>query len=429
MFKKNLLTKKSIGAILAITCAVTSYSYIQINASTKNEEIDVKTIVTEQDWKDVKDNDYPIDTDSQEWEKISLEDAQKACDMPSDMLNEYSTEELTEYVLKYPLLVDMMGFDRVADGIEHLKATSNIIEEFFSRDDNLDHLLEAYDNLSVDYEMLSDESNNNSLKDSDYQKELFLQGCLAMEYNELDQEQVARLADILGEKYDEKIEADAVSDCIEPFLFYEVLQEENGTVPEEAIPENIYEDMSSGDIADGGVLAGYTPGDKEYITPIARYNIGKYTKYKKTVGCLKWLSGDYSVAKKKALNDAVLDAHPSWSFIAYATPRCNCHSYAWISNSINNYWLNNPDVFAGSDSFKKISNSTTKKSGDIVILDASSSYYDPISDKRTKALHSVVMTSSNNCKSKLGSFGAYKTSLADMKSYYGAASTRTYRKK
>lgn len=126
----------------------------------------------------------------------------EACQMPEDNLDGYSTDDLANLVLEYPFLIDVLAFDNAELAITHLSDVSNICQEFFSRTDALDVLLDKYDDLSVNYDMLNSPQSRNAKSsvatDSGYVKELFLQTYFADKAKSLSQEDTERLKDIIG---------------------------------------------------------------------------------------------------------------------------------------------------------------------------------------------------------------------------------------
>lgn len=59
----------------------------------------------------------------------------------------------------------------------------------------------------------------------------------------------------------------------------------------------------------------------------------------------KWISGEFTSAEKKQIDDYFIDEYDVKKKRA-ATVKYNCHSYAWYSTSSSNkYWINDPSIY------------------------------------------------------------------------------------
>ncbi len=84
---------------------------------------------------------YPISPDMEEWKDLSYKQALAVCNMPQNLLETISTQELVQLALKYPFLVDMYLYDSIEKGLKYLCLKSNIINELYNRDDVGTYLL------------------------------------------------------------------------------------------------------------------------------------------------------------------------------------------------------------------------------------------------------------------------------------------------
>ncbi len=101
---------------------------------------------------------YPITPDDEEYQKLSSTEIMELCNMPVELLEKASTEYLADLVLDYPLLSSFFSaYDNVDFALSNFCRFSNIFEEFFSRSDAYDVLLEKYSTLTVDYNVPSEE--------------------------------------------------------------------------------------------------------------------------------------------------------------------------------------------------------------------------------------------------------------------------------
>ena len=93
--------------------------------------------------------EFPIKPGTKAWENLKNH-AEKvnACQIPDSILELISTEELIDICLDYPLFPDIMAFNSVQDGINHLKQNFNGIRELIARDDYPQILLSKYKLIS-----------------------------------------------------------------------------------------------------------------------------------------------------------------------------------------------------------------------------------------------------------------------------------------
>lgn len=376
---------------------------------------------------------YPISPGDGMWEELSYKQQLEAISMPEEKLNDCTSEELAEWVLEYPFLLDVLAFDTAEQAIYHFTQTSNILNEFFSREDSVSVLLKEYSDLYVDYELLSNSSVQNSLLDSGYAKELFLQTFFAGKFEQLTDNEKDELKYILQEKYIDKIGiCDNYSTAL---LFYDFVQDKYGVIPKNIVPEIISSleifqtepieveefDYSAVPLTNSGFSSS---GLTIVATNGATYYLGTYTLYGETVECYKYISGDYTTTEKNSIDASYASAHSSWTKVFSATKKYNCHSYAWIDASQSNvYWLDNPGTFAGSSSFTYICKNGSAASGDHII----------ITDTKGLLAHSMIAcsngTNSNSIKttSKLGNAGVYDAPLVDMMILYSGSYYEVYR--
>lgn len=382
-------------------------------------------------WKTNNGYEYPLTPADSAWVNLSYFEQLAVCDMPMDILSNCSTEELADLVLEYPFLSDILAFDNVDLAIKHLINTSNICEEFFSRDNITDLLIERYGGMNIDYEKLFGKSNAMAIVDSGYIKEMFLQTYFAYAINSLTDTQAQEISKIIGEKYEAK--KGICDDFATSLLIYDWIQVKNGAIPQYLVPENIELDsngklLTMGNEAGTGsnqsrATSGFTSsGSTVKLGNGGIYTVGTYTLYGETADCYKYYSNDFTKDEAAALNNNFDKLHSSWVRVYSCTRKYNCHSYTWISSSSSNlYWLNNPDVFAGSDEFECIGNSIngTLSSGNKIIIVAAIPSDDGFGNY-TYAIHSAnVLSSNGSTESKLGSYGVYTVPADELRSFYG----------
>lgn len=314
-----------------------------------------------------------------------------------------------------------------------MKNTSNICEKLFSKDDAMDILLKKYDELKVDYQMLSDSYDNSKdvLRISGYVKELFLQNYFAVKIESMDKVEKQKLKQIIGEKYEMK--KGICDDYATGLLIFDQIQSKYGNVSRELIPDNIYNDLTNDKYEKSNLSDFNSSGTTGTLGNGATYTIGTYTLYGKTVGCYKYYSGDYTTTEQSNINTSFDSTHTSWSRIYTCTKKYNCHSFAWINSSSSNvYWLNNPDFYSGSSSFTYTGTNGSASTGNKIIIQGSMASDDGFGNS-TYAIHSLNASSSGSnstsikTTSKLGNIGVYSAPLIDMMGFYSGFAYKVYK--
>lgn len=124
---------------------------------------------------------YPINVYYEEWKDMTFAEQLQALALPEELVDSLSTEDLAEWALTYPFLVDLFLFDSASAAMDYFSRTSYLFRSLFAREDVIEVLLNKYDDLQVDYNMLVDENagSSHTFRDSGYYKELFLQSYFA----------------------------------------------------------------------------------------------------------------------------------------------------------------------------------------------------------------------------------------------------------
>lgn len=430
--------KKLIGIILSLVILFSTISSVHLNSRAENNKYGSSSskFDFQDEWKNKK--TYPVLPQDEDWSALSYIELLEACNMPDELVDQCSTDKLADLVLDYPFLIDTLCFETAQQGIDYLKTHSNICEEYFSRDDSINILLQKYEDLEVNYEMLKDKSvkdkSKNPWKDSQYIKELFFQMYFAVKADTLDEKQKLKLKNTIGKNHDMK--KGKCDDYSTALLIYDNIQKLHGEVSRDLIPDNIYNDSVNKNNNNGNLS--YFTKTSNYIYTMShgsKVYKGTYTKYGESVGCYKYYSGDYTSEEKSDFEHDLATAHPTWVIhYSTATKKYNCHSYAWITNSSSNiYWINNPSLYASSSSFSYIGNNCSSAlNGDKIVINASYYFKDGFG-YYTTALHSAnVITSGSNkyntiTKSKMGSGPLVTSPLADQISFYNGVSYTIYR--
>lgn len=89
--------------------------------------------------------DYPIKPGTEEWKAIDSQFVKDSlCQIPDDIINRLTTEELLDVCLEYPMLGDILAFNNVQDGVEGVKNNFNGIYELLLRTNCSQVLIDRY---------------------------------------------------------------------------------------------------------------------------------------------------------------------------------------------------------------------------------------------------------------------------------------------
>ena len=101
--------------------------------------------------------DYPVKPDTPEWANFdSYTEMVAACQIPEEILLSVSTEELTDIVLRYPLIADPMLWNSLTRGLNALYDNFNGIRELFKREDAAKELLKHYNCMIQEIDSFGD---------------------------------------------------------------------------------------------------------------------------------------------------------------------------------------------------------------------------------------------------------------------------------
>ena len=268
---------------------------------------------------------YPVTPDDEAWAHMSYSEWVEVSNIPQELVDTFSTKKLIDAALDYPLKMDYLLFDTYVAGIQHMKNISNIYKELFTREDAPEILLETYNNLKVDYNLLIETTQENTIKKSNYDKELVLQFLLNSPeiLDKMGEEQITKLTEVTNIKYKNKI--GKCEDFSTASSFYQnsttilsKLIEEQGTRPATSfhfIPAINYTFTTSV----GGVFTG-----------------GSGQMYETMCDCGRFLENEYTPIEAAGIDGQFIGTYRTWVYKSGATKKYNCHSYCWIDKSYNN---------------------------------------------------------------------------------------------
>jgi hypothetical protein len=95
--------------------------------------------------------DFPMKPGTTEWKALTSHDHKKqVCQIPQSILSSMSTMDLVETCLNYPLLIDIIAYDRKQEGFEHVTQEFNGLQELLKRKDVGSTLVERYKKMNPD---------------------------------------------------------------------------------------------------------------------------------------------------------------------------------------------------------------------------------------------------------------------------------------
>lgn len=294
---------------------------------------------------------FPITAEDTEWNSLgTAENMRKAAQIPDEILETISTDDLIQLVLEYPLLCDMKAFGSIQEGYEHVKEQFYAIPALLAREDCYEKLVDAYDNFEIpaerilDYSRLLSEDHyvedfNALLQNENYRVpicedaavhnglnilEMLLLDCIdSAVQNPMD-------TSVFAESYANKLTEKTASAYFENYSATYVIslleEEENPLVYEiESVLQTL--DIPTITTPSGTVVTDFT-----YNTNLYSYDASEYA-------------------------DALLKYNAT--LISTASRTFNCHSYAWLSSryrDIYQYvWLNSISAFANDSYYTKSS--------------------------------------------------------------------------
>ena len=89
--------------------------------------------------------DYPVKPGQKEWEQFTTHSEMvQACQIPNDVLKRISTQDLLKLCLNYPLQFDFYAYNTVDEGLRAVLSQFNGLQEFISRPDCFEVLVNNY---------------------------------------------------------------------------------------------------------------------------------------------------------------------------------------------------------------------------------------------------------------------------------------------
>ncbi len=231
--------------------------------------------------------EYPITPSNEEWLQMESHlERVGVCQIPADILGAMSTDALVETIANYPLLVDVLLFDRAEDAYQTILGGFNGFQELEKRPDALAALTDFIEN-------------NEEIQDDFIRKAAL--------------EVIALAGDFVSSDIStQSVKCPAYSDAY--VVYPELLNSSSELLSNAAMPLSDWPKTPSGNDV------------KDY-----------YVYYDRTP--------ELSQVDKNAIEEeviAVYGLYPSRD----ATRKYNCHSYAWHDQSTSNlWWIDNPNDY------------------------------------------------------------------------------------
>lgn len=349
--KRSIL--KTLAAIVSVTVSFSANTPIFAS----NETLPYSDWINEEG-----EFEFPITQYDEAWYEFdSVVDMRAATQLPEELLNDISTEELVRLVLKYPLLCDMKAYP-IEEGYEHIKEQFNGISELVSRKDAYKELLAAYNSYDIPTERILD---YDSIIKSDDDVDTFNELCSNMEsrkliyddaevYNTINVLEFMLLDVIVNNEIDAAEFVNVYGEKVEQKTLSEYYENENPLKLVECAADNEVNPFST-------YICTPPPSDESYEMYITTPDGHKVlvTYYPKLTVC------NYS-------DYAALIASKNASCVSLASTTFNCHSYAWLKDLRSDYqhiWLNTSSWFTSDPYFEE---SSTAQVGDIATWGAHS---------------------------------------------------------
>ncbi len=364
-------------------------------------------------WKKTKPGEYPVSTDSEKWKSLSSIESAIACDMPREFTSECSTKELVEYAIKYPFLMDILAFDSLSEGMDHLREKSGLFKELFEREDRFGELINKYLVTNTDFKVLSE---TNDLCKSGYDSVMFLEVYLGLNIGELTDSEKKTVIEEFTKKTQRKDQN--TRNTVFSKMFIEAVEQAGEVLPEESlagiieliVPEGCVEYGKRVDARSANVMCpicGATQTESQlFVNGV-------------TVNALKWVSGGYSVSEIQQLDTYMQTHYPSFVKNLSASSKYNCHSYAWYYDSpYNQYWI---DEESEVERIASTWNNWDPNVRNIQFGDKLLFY-----DGYYCLQHSANALSPTYCASKLGHCGVYTATIVEIAGFYGTPYVEVY---
>lgn len=362
--KKYNLKKRSFCSILMLIVAVFFIMPLPVLAANSDVNIQQKNIIE-------SNYAYPVQPGTEEWEQLDHGERVLACQIPEEVLEQMTTEELATVVLKYPCFFDMIFYDSYQEGFEVVRDNFNGLQALLKREDLAEGLLKIYRETDIK-QMLS--LNEDQIFDETLDL-LYLETLIAQ----------PEVRDSASEEQLNEINSIAE-------LNYSFQRDNQESIPSLSL-SGYYESVDQQEMNSTSSVK--TPNGT--IVPVI-IRKGK----------------DFTAAEKSSVKKRILSNYPGSRVVGDATIRYNCHAFAWADS--RSVWMNNPSAYWNDGSYRLITSNSPSAVGQ-------KAYY-PGSGREHSG--KVVRMNGNQIRSKWGEQCLVEHSVGNCPYFFAPLSVKFY---
>lgn len=308
--KKYNLKKRSFWATPMLIMAIFLMMPLQVLATNSDVTTQQKSIIE-------SNYTYPVQPGTEEWEQLDHGERVLACQIPEEVMEQMTTEELATVVLEYPCFFDMIFYDSYQDGFEAVRDNFNGLQVLLKREDLAEGLLKIYRETDVKQMLsLNDEQIFDETLDLLYLETLIAQPEVRESASE---EQLNEINSIAELNYS--------------------FQRDN----QESIPS-----LS---------LSGYYESVEQQMSSTSTVRTPNGT----VVPVIIRKGKDFSAVEKSMVRSRILSEFPGSRVVGDATIRYNCHAFAWANN--RSVWMNDPSAYWNDGSYRLITSNSPSAVG------------------------------------------------------------------
>ena len=312
--------------------------------------------------------EFPLNVEDEEWKNIgNVVDMRAVSQIPDVILESISTEDLLVLIEEYPLGFDLYAYETLSEGYEQIKSQFNGIEEFLSRDDAYNVLINEYEDFNIPSERIFNcddfiseenyvEDFNALLQDEDKRELIVADARISYTINILEQLMMDIATndeyDAIVETYNNKLSQKLSSEYYNENTAIQMITCSDNV--NNKVVSEVAESMSFQNVSQTATTSTYT-----VYTPSGTPVVCTYSPNLNMVNASEY---------------AGLYLSYNASVVSSASTTYNCHSFAWLQDSYPNLyqhlWLNIPTAFTDDKKYK--SESSPSKAGRIACWGAHS---------------------------------------------------------
>lgn len=234
--------------------------------------------------------------------------------IPDNLLNQMTTDQLVNAVLRYPYMIDIVAFDTYSEAFQIIAENFNGLAELLEREDGAQKLSERLRDTPVP-------SNRTRATDgglAERMQDRYLDILMAQPefLNQLSDSELEETIAVVDNKIEQRLEQTEIYSEGDAYQFYKVVNEQ----------VEMYQRF-------------------DYInTPSGKYSVRVRI----------WEPGDVekTIQQQQDMKDSFMSVYSGLVYKSNATWKYNCHSYAWYSQNYvtNSFWITDASAFVSSGS-------------------------------------------------------------------------------